>query len=246
QNPFQYAHEYKDPSCSAYYLRARWYLPEQHTFLSRDTGDPLHRYGYTAGNPVGRVDPSGRTSTAVDFSRDVDKAVHKLSPGILAYIEPILPVWGQVMGGIELLGLLPSFWHHPTAEGWVEFGFLGASIVSEIGGEFRYLDRAVGTAQGAFRTRLAVDAVLGASQTAAQAVPHGRLDVPALIQGIDTTLYGMFYARAVAGGRGPPYKPPAGGGGLKTARERSDRDAGPGLFPTHRRLPPQTTRPPVG
>jgi RHS repeat-associated protein len=205
QNSFQYAREYQDPSCSAYYLRERWYLPALQTFLSRDPGDPLHRYGYTAGNPIGRTDPSGRKYTAVDFSRGVDKAVHKLSPGIAAYLEPIIPVWGQVMGGIELLGLLPSFWHHPTAEGWVELGFLGASMASEVGGVSRFLDRALATPQGAFRARLVVDAVLGASQTAAQAVPHGRLDVPALVQGIDTTMFGMFYARAVAGVGYRPY-----------------------------------------
>jgi RHS repeat-associated protein len=224
QNPFQYAREYNDPSCSTYYLRDRWYLPAQQTFLTRDPGDPLHRYGYTGGNPVGRTDPSGRKYTAMDFSRDVDKAVHELSPGIASYIEPLLPVWGQVMGGIELLGLLPSFWHHPTVEGWVEFGFLGASIVSEVGGASKYLDRAFATPQGAFRTRLVFDAVLGGSQTAAQAVPHGRLDVPSLIQGIDTTLFGMFYARAVGGVGYRPYNLTAEGVQLKQASELMDED----------------------
>jgi RHS repeat-associated protein len=205
QNPFQYATEYQDPTCSAYYLRARWYLPAQQTFLSRDPADPLHRYSYTGGNPVGRSDPSGLKYTGEDFSRDVDKVVHKLSPGAWAYLEPVMPVWGQVMGGIELLGLLPSFWHHPTAEGWVELGFLGASIVSEVGGETKTFDRLLATPSRAFRARLGIDLALGASQTAAQSDRHGRLDVPALIQGIDMTLYGMFWGRAAGGVGYRPY-----------------------------------------
>src|SRR5262249_3436131 len=127
ENPFQYGGEYRDPTCDAYYLRARWYQPDHHTFLSRDPVDPLHRDGYTAGNPIGRIDPSGLKFTGEDFSRDVDKMVGKLTPGIAAYIEPILPVWGQVLGGIELVGLLPSFWHHPTLEGHITFSFLPAS-----------------------------------------------------------------------------------------------------------------------
>jgi len=60
KNPYQYAGEYKDSSWDGYYLRARWYKPEFHTFLSRDPEANLNRYGYTAGNPVSRVDPSGR------------------------------------------------------------------------------------------------------------------------------------------------------------------------------------------
>lgn len=199
QNPFQYAGEYQDPTCSTYYLRARWYLPAQQTFLSRDPADPLHRYSYGGGNPIGRTDPSGLKFTGADFSRDVDKAVHKLTPGILGYIEPLLPVWGQALGGVELLGLLPSFWHHPTAAGWVDFSFLSASILAEVGGETPAFDELFATPQRAFGTRIGIDLALGASQTAAQSVHHGRVDVPPLIEGIDTTLFGIFWSRIGAG-----------------------------------------------
>jgi RHS repeat-associated protein len=207
-NPFQYAVEYQDPSCNAYYLRARWYLPSQRTFLSRDPADALHRYGYTGGNPIVRTDPSGLKYTGMDFSRDVDKAVHKLEPGIWAYIEPILPVWGQVMGGIEVVGLLPSFWHHPTAGKIINFGFLATSIVAEVGGESEGFDRLAPFllhADRAFATRLGIEVSLGASQTAAQTFRHGRVDVPALIQGIDTTTFGIFYSRIVGGLGYRPY-----------------------------------------
>jgi RHS repeat-associated protein len=207
-NPFQYATEYQDPSCSAYYLRARWYLPGQRTFLSRDPADPLHRYSYTAGNPVGRTDPSGLRHTGGAFAHDVDKAVHKLAPGVWGYIEPVLPLWGQVMGGIEMLGMIGSFFHNPTLKGAITFSFLAASIVAEVADSPTYFDRLLVFQyhpDGAFASRLGVDLVLGGSQTAFQADQHGHLDVPALIQGIDTTVFGIFYTRLAGGFRYRPY-----------------------------------------
>jgi len=201
QNPFQFTGEYQDPTCNAYYLRTRWYLPAQQTFLSRDPLDALHRFSYTAGNPVGRVDPSGLKYTGADFSRGIAKAVDKLTPGIWAYIEPVLPVWGQALGSIQLLGLLPSFWHHPTSEGWITFGFLAGSIATEMVSEapFERLSPFRLNPDMAFTARVATDLTLGGSQTAAQSSQHGRVDVPAIIQGIDTTLFGIFYTRFGAG-----------------------------------------------
>ena len=60
-NPFQYAGEFRDPVWGGYYLRARWYDPRWRTFLSRDPDPNLNRYGYTDGNPITRVDPTGRS-----------------------------------------------------------------------------------------------------------------------------------------------------------------------------------------
>ena len=60
-NPEQYAGEYQDPLWGGYYLRARWYAPELPLFLSRDPVAHLGRYGYAGGNPVIRIDPSGRS-----------------------------------------------------------------------------------------------------------------------------------------------------------------------------------------
>jgi RHS repeat-associated protein len=199
QNPFQYGGEYRDPTCQAYYLRARWYLAGQETFLSRDPADGLHRYSYTAGNPVGRVDPSGLKFTGEDFSHDVDKAVARLEPHAWAYVEPVLPVWGDVMGGIELLGLLPSFVHRPTATKITELTFISAGIAAEVGGETKTFDKLFATSSRAFGTRIALDAVLGASQTVAQSYRHGRIDTPSLIQGVTTTAAGIFWGRLIAG-----------------------------------------------
>ena len=60
-NPVQYAGEYRDALWGGYYLRARWYAPELPLFLSRDPAAHLGRYGYAGGNPVMRIDPSGRS-----------------------------------------------------------------------------------------------------------------------------------------------------------------------------------------
>jgi RHS repeat-associated protein len=56
-----------DPDLGLYYLRARYYNPATGRFLSRDPLDgnaidpaSLHKYLYANGDPVNRIDPSGR------------------------------------------------------------------------------------------------------------------------------------------------------------------------------------------
>jgi len=63
---YLYTGEQWDADVGAYYLRARWYLPEWGRFLSRDTydgmvSDPLsqNRLLYASASPVNRIDPSG-------------------------------------------------------------------------------------------------------------------------------------------------------------------------------------------
>jgi len=62
--------EQYDSDLSLYYLRARYYNPATGRFLSRDpengnTIDPssLHKYLYGGGDPINRIDPSGRADT---------------------------------------------------------------------------------------------------------------------------------------------------------------------------------------
>src|SRR5262249_40925856 len=90
-------------------------------------------------------------------------------------------------------------------EGGITFGFLAASIATEVGGETKTFDRLFATPQRAFGARIGIDLVLGASQTTAQADRHGRLDPAALIQGIDTTLFGIFWSRMIGGLGYRPY-----------------------------------------
>jgi RHS repeat-associated protein len=68
--PYLYTGEQWDADVGAYYLRARWYLPEWGRFLSRDTyegedGDPISqgRFLYANVNPIRYVDPSGYSSS---------------------------------------------------------------------------------------------------------------------------------------------------------------------------------------
>ena len=77
-NNFLYSGEQYDGPLGLYYLRARYFNPATGRFETMDPGkesccairasqvenifDPatLHKYAYTANNPVNRVDPSGR------------------------------------------------------------------------------------------------------------------------------------------------------------------------------------------
>jgi RHS repeat-associated protein len=70
-NRFTYTGEQWDPNAGFYYLRARWYNPENGRFISTDpfVGDPqaaltLHRYLYANGSPASMTDPSGEMSIA--------------------------------------------------------------------------------------------------------------------------------------------------------------------------------------
>ena len=65
-----YRGEQYDSDLGLYYVRARYYNPAMGRFLSRDPNvgyidEPatLHKYLYAGGDPVNRVDPSGRADT---------------------------------------------------------------------------------------------------------------------------------------------------------------------------------------
>jgi RHS repeat-associated protein len=69
-NNYLYRGEQYDNDLGLYYLRARYYNPATGRFLSRDpeNGDPtdpqsLHKYLYAGGDPVNRIDPSGRADS---------------------------------------------------------------------------------------------------------------------------------------------------------------------------------------
>jgi RHS repeat-associated protein len=66
-NNYLYRGEQFDPDLGLYYLRARYYNPQTGRFMSRDPEDgkpwdprTLHKYLYAGGDPVNRIDPSGR------------------------------------------------------------------------------------------------------------------------------------------------------------------------------------------
>jgi RHS repeat-associated protein len=57
--PYGYAGEWWEDDLSLLYLRARWYLPQDGVFLSRDPVESEPPYLYVWGNPVIFIDPSG-------------------------------------------------------------------------------------------------------------------------------------------------------------------------------------------
>ena len=66
-NHFLYRGERYDTDLKLYYLRARWYNPVTGRFMSRDSDDgnptdpaSLHKYLYAGGDPVNKIDPTGR------------------------------------------------------------------------------------------------------------------------------------------------------------------------------------------
>jgi RHS repeat-associated protein len=74
RSPSHYRGEQYDPDLGLYYLRARYYNPGTGRFLSRDPEDgqfwdpkTLHKYLYTGGDPVNRVDPRGRELFEVEL-----------------------------------------------------------------------------------------------------------------------------------------------------------------------------------
>jgi RHS repeat-associated protein len=78
-NNYLYRGEQFDHNLELYYLRARYYNPATGRFLSRDPEagnefDPktLHKYLYAGGNPVNRIDPSGRDAYAEYVELTVD------------------------------------------------------------------------------------------------------------------------------------------------------------------------------
>ncbi|WP_119344035.1 RHS repeat-associated core domain-containing protein [Facilibium subflavum] len=57
---FGYNKEYTDENSNLMYLRARFYHPATQTFITRDTKiDEWNKYGFTGGNLVMNIDPSG-------------------------------------------------------------------------------------------------------------------------------------------------------------------------------------------
>ena len=70
-NNYLYRGEQWDSDLGLYYLRARYYNPLTGRFLSRDPNEgnikipaTLHKYLYASGDPVNRIDPSGRDDLA--------------------------------------------------------------------------------------------------------------------------------------------------------------------------------------
>ncbi|MGH7789691.1 MAG: RHS repeat-associated core domain-containing protein [Candidatus Binatia bacterium] len=196
-NPFQYGGEYRDPSCGAYYLRARWYLAGHQTFLSRDAGDPLHRYNYTAGNPIGRVDPSGLRSVeagARHFLRSVDASGNGAGGAAARFFL------GAELGIAQIVANPSGYWHrleHDT--GGIDI-FLAAGLATELGTSgWGPLPELPGSYRESFVGRHLIDSIIGVGQSVASGYGGHRFDWAAVGQGVEYTAGGMFEGRELLG-----------------------------------------------
>jgi len=198
-NPMQYAGEYRDSICEAYNLRARWYLPQAKTFLTRDPIDSVQRFGYTGGNPVNRSDPSGMSYRS--FQRAIGKMMNKLTPigvttlSALPWIGPAMFVLQTAAAG--------AFWHDRKQAMMFGYQALAAGVGAIL--EVPALDRLAGY-RAAFALRNAANVGIGAGQSVlAASGKHHRFDQGAFWSNMGATAGSMLVGRVAAGVGYRPY-----------------------------------------
>ena len=81
-NNYLYRGEQYDSDLALYYLRARYYNPATGRFVERDPLDgyinvpaTLHKYLYASGNPVNRIDPSGKGDELIEEAELDERAL---------------------------------------------------------------------------------------------------------------------------------------------------------------------------
>jgi RHS repeat-associated protein len=125
-NNYLYTGEQYDPNAGFYYLRARYYNPNEGRFVTSDpfTGfelDPptLHKYLYCSNNPSNRIDPSGEFSLSeVAVSLSVRATLFTLRHPLLATTI-----------GLVTNALLPVEVH----DAMMSSGLPGVSVLGETG-----------------------------------------------------------------------------------------------------------------
>ena len=198
QNPFRYAEEYQDPTWGGYYLRARWYLPPYQTFLQRDRGDPVHRYSYTAGNPVGRVDPSGMHSVE-EGARKFLHALHANQNGWRGSLSRFF--LGGIIGVTQIIANPSGYWHEIVRDSHDLTIFLALGVFAEVGtsGVGPFFDPGVSTLTS-FAAHHVIDLEIGTGQALVSARrKHGRFDWASFGQGMEYTTGGIFWGRQMMG-----------------------------------------------
>jgi RHS repeat-associated protein len=109
-NNYLYRGEQYDPDLGLYYLRARYYNPATGRFMSRDPLDgnqldpkSLHKYLYANGDPINRVDPTGRDDD--EYSLTIGKITLKVSARALEF-------GGAVGCSLAIVGLAITLIEH--------------------------------------------------------------------------------------------------------------------------------------
>ena len=135
-NPVQYAGEYRDALWGGYYLRARWYAPELPLFLSRDPAAHLGRYGYAGGNPVMRIDPSGRSWKSFENSfahgrMGWQRWLQHLSSSDAWYSHLARLTAGMLLGSLQMVANPAGFAHAIVHDTDGMDIFLAAGVLTE-------------------------------------------------------------------------------------------------------------------
>lgn len=129
-----FAGEYTDPENGFLYLRARHYDPATGQFLTRDpivsiTGEP---YGYTAGNPLNAIDPTGlwpwdgKCVTTPWSDDDCDSFTEQnpeMAQDIVDFASGVLDV-NPITATTNALGLSDTSQYANTSSGWYQGGQL--------------------------------------------------------------------------------------------------------------------------
>ncbi len=91
--------EQYDSDLGLYYLRARYYNPNTGRFMSRDpeagnrfSPASLHKYLYAGGDPVNRIDPSGRAGV-IDYRLALQFVVTSTA-AVVAYRQALICLYG--------------------------------------------------------------------------------------------------------------------------------------------------------
>ena len=192
ENPFRFAGEYRDPLWGGYYLRSRWYEPRFQIFVSRDPAHNLNRYGYTDGNPVARIDPSGRSW------KGFMAALGSHKPGfmILFGVGRLLAPW--FFGPVEMFGEPAKFLRNvKTNHNGFDFFFFGGMVVNTLAAEPE-LDALLGVS-GAFAGRSMLGAALGFGLPTAMAFHQGKFDWQSALAGYEHAIGDLTEFDGLAG-----------------------------------------------
>jgi len=224
-NPVQYAGEYRDALWGGYYLRARWYVPELPLFLSRDPVAHLGRYGYGGGNPVMRVDPSGRSFTSFAHGRmGWQRWLQHLGGSSAWYSHVARLTAGMLLGPLQMVANPAGFAHAVLHDTDGMDIFLAAGVLSEV-------------AAGYFGLRLttvaATQTLGGAGQSALAAVDRSfkHFNAGTFVTGLEYTAgaeLDTFIGRAVRLAR-------ASGRAVRVASDSLDDDESPASTPVRPR-----------
>jgi RHS repeat-associated protein len=108
-NVYLYRGEQYDTDLGLYYLRARYFEPLSGRFLTRDPWSgriaypaTLHKYLYAGGNPIRRLDPSGRDAIIeISLERGVYNEIETgATPVAMAVGDCVAGIWAIVLSDL--------------------------------------------------------------------------------------------------------------------------------------------------